>query len=72
VQKVHKGAYEGGIGHVGHGGRMKVAFVSGLCTTLPRSWTCRGYGAPRTDTVEADDETHTAVRPHSDTRRGGK
>jgi len=62
----------GGIGHVRHGGRVKVAAFSGRRRSVACSWTCRGCEALRTDTVEVDDEAHSVVRPHSDTRRGGK
>jgi hypothetical protein len=68
--KYDKNACGGGIGHIGYGGRGEVAAISGLfdperlegdtvfCLE-PR----RGDETLRTDTVEVDDGTHTAVCP---------
>jgi len=57
--KHHKNACGCGIGHIGHGGRVEVAAIFGLFGPERR----RGDGTLRTDTVEVDDGTHTAVCP---------
>jgi len=76
--KYHKDAYGGVIGHIGYGGRGEVAAISGLFDQERRAgYTVfcrelrRGDETLRTDTVEADDRTHTAVCPTPHARRGG-